>query len=129
MSLHYSGDKIYVYVNKIQIYEFEGLGNIIHSKAPCQLCLRSVSKDFLIKETKAIALNGTIYDFLTDFGLIGVKDILQIHEYLMKKHNIDLSILCFFKERKNKQIRLRNIFDDKKKKKNSKNMIKSTIKS
>ena len=48
----------------------------------------SASKIFSINETKEIALNGTLYEFLIGYGLIDVKDILHIHEYLIKKHNV-----------------------------------------
>ena len=51
-------------------------------------CFGSASKFFSINETKEIALNCTLYDFLIGYGLIDVKDILHIHEYLMKKHNV-----------------------------------------
>lgn len=44
--------------------------------------LGSVSKDFGNNEMSEISLNGTMYDFSTDCGLIGQRNILNIHEYL-----------------------------------------------
>ena len=37
---------------------------------------------------KQTGLNGYVYDFLADFGSIYVADILDIHNYLMKKDEI-----------------------------------------
>ena len=34
---------------------------------------------------KDIGLNIVAFDFSIDYGAIGVKDILEIHQYLMKK--------------------------------------------
>ena len=38
---------------------------------------------------KQIGLNGYVYDFLADFRSIYVADILDIHNYLMKKDEIE----------------------------------------
>ena len=37
---------------------------------------------------KKTRLNGYIYDFSVDYDAIAVHDILNIHNYLMKKNNI-----------------------------------------
>ena len=37
---------------------------------------------------KKTGLNGYVYDFSIDFAPIAVDDILDIHNYLMKKNNI-----------------------------------------
>ena len=37
---------------------------------------------------KKTGLNGYVYDFSVDYNAIAVADILDIHRYLMKKHNI-----------------------------------------
>lgn len=59
--------------------------------------------------------------------MIGVKDILLIHEHLMKKHNINLS----YKEKKRKEKTDKTVLEmlPMMKKRKLKNMIKSTIKS
>lgn len=49
-------------------------------------CLRSVSKEFAKDEMHKISSNGTAYDFTTDQSLIDCQNIIDIHEYLMKKH-------------------------------------------
>ena len=48
------------------------------------LCLRNVSASSM----KKTGLYGTAYDFNVDYGTISVDDILNIHKYLIKKHNI-----------------------------------------
>ena len=36
---------------------------------------------------KNIGLNGYVYDFSVDYDAIAIADILDIHQYLMKKKN------------------------------------------
>ena len=42
------------------------------------LCLGKISKDFSVD----------VYGFSVDYGAIAVDEILDIHNYLMKKHGI-----------------------------------------
>ena len=37
---------------------------------------------------KYTGLNGYVYDFSVDYDAVAVDDILDIHKYLMKKHDI-----------------------------------------
>ena len=37
---------------------------------------------------KITGLNGYVYDFSADYNAIAVDDILDIHNYLMKKNDI-----------------------------------------
>ena len=37
---------------------------------------------------KKTGLNGYVFDFSVDYSAVTVDDILDIHEYLMKKNNI-----------------------------------------
>ena len=77
LSLHYSGDDSYLYVNKTEIYKFKAKDNI----SWYNFCLVRESKDFTKNELKDIFLNGAVYDFLVDHSSI-------IHQYLMIKNNI-----------------------------------------
>ena len=52
------------------------------------LCLGNISKDFSVDSTKKTQLNGYVYDFSVDYNAIAVDAILDIHKYLMKKHDI-----------------------------------------
>ena len=66
-------------------------------------CLGSLSKDFTKDKQSELSLNGTVYDLngtIYDFSVghssIKKEDILNIHQYLMIKSNInDLWIYCF----------------------------------
>ena len=37
---------------------------------------------------KKTGLYGYVYDFSVDYNITGVDDILDIHKYLMKNHNM-----------------------------------------
>ena len=37
---------------------------------------------------KKTGLNGYVYDFSADYNVVTADDILDIHNYLMKKNNI-----------------------------------------
>ena len=43
---------------------------------------------FSVDNLKKAKLNGYIYDFSVDYDAIAVDDILDIHNYLMKKNDI-----------------------------------------
>lgn len=73
-----------IYANKTQIY----LIFLIY-------CLRSVSKGFINDEMTESSLNCVAYDFSIDYDAIDVKDMFNIHEYVMK--NIIYMILRILK--------------------------------
>ena len=37
---------------------------------------------------KKTGLNGCVYDFSVDYKIFDTSDIIDIHKYFMKKHNI-----------------------------------------
>ena len=49
---------------------------------------RKILKDLAADNTKKTRLNGYVYDFSVDYDAIAVDDILDIHNYLMKKNDI-----------------------------------------
>ena len=51
------------------------------------LYLGNVSNDFSIDDLKKTSLRH-VYDFSVDYDCITVDDILDIHRYVMKKHDI-----------------------------------------
>ena len=55
---------------------------------PYPLCLRNISKDFSPLNTLKTELVVCVYDFSVDYWAIANEKILDIHKYLMKKHNI-----------------------------------------
>ena len=41
-----------------------------------------------MKKKKKTELNGYVYDFSVDYNFIDTSNIINIHKYLMKKHDI-----------------------------------------
>ena len=52
------------------------------------LCLGNISKNWSVGKKKKTGLNGYVYDCIVDYNAIAVDDILDIHNYLMKKSNV-----------------------------------------
>ena len=52
------------------------------------LCLGNFSKYFSVSNMKKKGLYGIVYESSVDYGDISVDNILNIHKYLTKKHNI-----------------------------------------
>ena len=85
LSLHYSGAKSYLFVNGTEIIKFKAKDSEI---AAFSLCLGNTSKDWTNGNMKETEFNGYIYDFSTNCNPIAVSNILDIHQYLMKKSRI-----------------------------------------
>ena len=52
------------------------------------LSLSNISKDFTLYNVKKPGSNGYVYNFSVDYNSIAVSDIVDLHKYLMQKHNI-----------------------------------------
>ena len=50
--------------------------------------MSNVSKDFSVDYMKKTGLDGCVYDFSVDYDDVDVNYIIDIHKYLMKKHDI-----------------------------------------
>ena len=83
--MHYIGANSYLFVNVIKIIKFKAKDSEVK---PTPLCLGNFSKYFSVDIMKKTGLNGYVYDVSVDYDAIDVDDILDIHEYLMKKHGI-----------------------------------------
>ena len=87
LSLHYNGDNSYLFVNGKQELKFKAKNDQILKNE--KLCLGNLSNQWRIAEYKKTRLYGNIYDFVVDYEAInGVKQIYDMHRYLMKKHDI-----------------------------------------
>ena len=85
LSLHY-GANSYLFVNDVETIKFKAKNFEI---VATPLCLENISKDFSISNMKKEKrLYGTVYDFIVDYDAISVENMLKIHKYLIKKHNI-----------------------------------------
>ena len=85
LSLHYNESNSYLFVNGTEIFKFKAKDSEI---VATPLCLGIISKDWSADNMKKTGLNGYIYYFSVDYDATDVDDILDIHRYLMKKHNI-----------------------------------------
>ena len=85
LSLHYIGANSYLFVNGTEIYEFKEKDFEIFVG---EICLRNISKDWLVDNMKKTGFTGYVYDFSVDYYPVTVDDIKDVHKYLMKKNNI-----------------------------------------
>ena len=85
LSFHYNGTKSYLFVNGTEIYKLKAKDSEI---VATPLCLGNISKDWSVDNMKKTGLNEYVYDFSVDYDAIAVDDILDIHNYLMKKNDI-----------------------------------------
>ena len=85
LSLHYNGDNSYLFVNGREIIKFKTKDSEIVANP---LCSGNISNDFSESNMKKAGLYGLIYEFIIDHKAFAANDILDIHKYLTKKHNI-----------------------------------------
>ena len=83
LSLHYNEANSYLFANVKEIHKFK------HSKiVATPLRLGNISKDWTVDNMKKPGLNGYVYDFSVGYSNTAVDDILDIHNYFMKKNDI-----------------------------------------
>ena len=75
----------YSFVTLLKIYQFKAKGSEIE---PYSLCLDKISNDFTIDNMKTIGLKGVVKIFSVYYDATDTDNILGIHRYLMKKHDI-----------------------------------------
>ena len=85
LSLHYNGSNSFLFVNATKAYQFRAKDSEIKKYL---LCLGNISRDFSANNMKKTGLNGCVYDFSVNYKTFDTTDIIDIHKYLMKKHNI-----------------------------------------
>ena len=85
LSLLYNEANSYLFVNGREIHKFKAKDSEIVATL---LCLGNVSKDWSVYILKKTRLNGYVYEFSVDYSDTTVDDILDIHNYLMKKNYI-----------------------------------------
>ena len=84
--MHYNGANSYLFETGTEIIKFKAKDSELGSNI---LCLGNVSKEFSVSNMKKkTGLYGTVYEFSVYYGAISVDNILNIHKYLTKKHNI-----------------------------------------
>ena len=85
LSLHYDGANSYLFLNGKEIHKFKAKDSEI---VATPLCSGNISKDWPVDNMKKTGFSGFIFDFSVDYDAIAVDDILDIHNYLMKKNDM-----------------------------------------
>ena len=85
LSLHYNGDNSYLLVNGKQELKFKAKDEQIVKE---KLCLGNISDDWTASNAEKTGLFGKVYDFAVDYTAISVREIYNVHRYLMKKNRI-----------------------------------------
>ena len=80
-----NGANSYLFVYGTEIYKLKAENSEIVANP---LCVGNISEDFSKDNMKKIGLIRSDYDFSVDCNDIAVNDILDIHNYLMKKNDI-----------------------------------------
>ena len=84
-SLHYNGGNSYLFVNVTEIYKFKAKASKILATP---LCLGNIWKDWSIDNMKRTGFNRYVFDLSVDYDATDVDNMLDIHNYLMKKNEI-----------------------------------------
>ena len=93
--MHYNGANSYLLVNGKEIHKSKAKDSEI---VATPLCLGNISKDWTVDNMKKTRLNEYVYDFSVDYDAIAVDDILEIHNYLMKRMTYYNKMLGIIKE-------------------------------
>ena len=85
MSLHCKKKSFYLFVNGTKIHKFKSKDSEIFTSP---LCLGNISKDWSVDNMKKTGFKRYVYDFSIDYDAIAIDDILDIHNFLIKKENM-----------------------------------------
>ena len=86
LSLHHNSSNSYLFVNGTQELKFKAKNDQILKE---KLCIGNLSSDWTTNNSAKRGLYGNIYDFVVDYqGIDGVKQIYDMHRYLMTKHGV-----------------------------------------
>ena len=84
-SLHYNGSNSCLFVNAIKIHQLKAKDSKIKIYP---LYLGNVSVTFSANNMIKTRLNGSVYNFSVDHNIIDTSNIINVHKYLLKKHDI-----------------------------------------
>ena len=84
LSLHYNESNSFLFVSATKIYQLKANDSEI-KKNPLWLGILKGSTAINMKKT---GLNGYVYEFSVDYNITDISNIINIHRYLMKIHDI-----------------------------------------
>ena len=93
LSLYYNGNNSFLFMNSTKIHQFKAKDFEIKRY---HLCLGIISKYFSVDNMKKTGLNRYAYDFSVSYNIIDTSNSINIHKYLMKKHDIKSCFFFFF---------------------------------
>ena len=76
----------FLFVITTKIYQFKAKDSDI--KISSVEILGNILGDFSAWNMKETELNRCVYDFFVDYRAFDIKNIIDIHKYLMKKHDM-----------------------------------------
>ena len=85
LSLHYNGSNSFLFINATKKYLVKAKDSEIKKYL---LSLRNILKDFTGTNMKKPGLNGYVYEFSVDYNIIDTSNVINVHKFLTKKHNI-----------------------------------------
>ena len=96
--MNYNGPNSYLFVNGAEIYKFKASDSEIVATL---LYLGDISKDWSVDNMKKTGFYGNVYDFSVGYDAIAADNILNTHNYLMKKNDMCSKMFevikkCFF---------------------------------
>ena len=74
----------FLFVNGVNIYQFKAKKPDINLYS----CLGNISKEIKFDKITKTGLNGYVNEISVDCNSADISNIVDIHKYLMKKHNI-----------------------------------------
>ena len=83
--MHYNRANSHLFVNGTESFKFRAKDSEI---VATPLCLQNISEDWSVDNLKKTGFHGYVYNFSVDYEATDVDDILDIHNYLMKKNDI-----------------------------------------
>ena len=84
--MHYNGAGIYIFVNVLEIHKFIAKVSEINT---IPSCLGKISKYLSVDNMKRNGFNLDVFDISVDYQAIAVDDILDIHNHIMKKNDLE----------------------------------------
>ena len=88
LSLHYDCNDSYLFINGKQELKFKAKPDPVLIE---RLCIGNLSAQWTTSESEKTGLYGNIYDFIVDYKRIkSVKNIYDMHRYLIIKHSISI---------------------------------------
>ena len=85
LSLHYNGHNSYLFVNGKEVIKIKAKDSEIVKDL---IFLANISKDFSESNMKKTGLYGSVYYCSIDHNATAANDILDVHNYLIKKYVI-----------------------------------------